>query len=88
MTKSYGTRNHCRMSDSLHPIRAYRQAQTPPMTLEGLAGRIGISKVSLSRIETGKQELSPALAKKVFEATGIPLRELRPDLAGMFEAAE
>lgn len=75
---------------ALHPIRIYRQAQTPVVTLDALAKLVGISKANLSRIETGDQELTTALAKKISDATGIPMRVLCPDLAKIFadEAAQ
>jgi transcriptional regulator with XRE-family HTH domain len=80
------------MDESLHPVRIYRNAQTPPVRLEDLAAKIGITKPSLSRIETGKQPLSVDLAKKISDATDIPMRELCPEIAKMFaptrEAAE
>lgn len=69
-----------------HPIRLYRQAQTPVVTLATLAEQVGISKANLSRIETGDQELTASLAKKLSDVTGIPMRVLCPDLAKMFDA--
>lgn len=73
--------------DSLHPLRAYRERQDPPLTQEQLAGQLGVSKASVSRWETGErkpeQELVPVISRK----TGIPPEELRPDLAFMFAAA-
>ena len=75
------------MTDSaLHPVRSYRQAQMPVMTLGALAEKIGTTEANLSRIETGKQELTTPLAKKISDATGIPMRVLCPDLARMFDA--
>lgn len=67
-----------------HPIRAYRLNQSPPVTLEDLAKRIGTTKPNLSRIETGKQPLSEALMKKLIAETGLSAAALRPDLAKLF----
>lgn len=75
------------MADSIHPIRQYRHKQTPPLPLRTLAAQVGITKVSLSRIETGKQEPSPELWQRLSQETGIPMRELCPKLAAMFETA-
>lgn len=75
------------MADSMHPIRKYRRAQTPRMPLRQLAADVGISKVSLSRIETGKQALTPELAMKFAVRTGIPARVLCPELAALFDQA-
>lgn len=72
------------MADSLHPVRAYRLGQTPPLSLDALAERVGVTKSSLSRIETGKLSLSQDLAIKLSRATGIPMRKLCPELAALF----
>lgn len=72
------------MGTSEHPLRTYRRSQTPPVTLEYLAKRIGTTKPNLSRIETGKQLLSEALLVKLVAETGISAGKLRPDLAAMF----
>lgn len=76
------------MGTSEHPIRTYRLSQTPPLTLEDLAERVGTTKPNLSRIETGKQPLSEALLKKLVAETGISARKLRPDLATLFLPAK
>lgn len=74
------------MDASLHPVRAYRFARKPPVTLGDLARRLRTTKANLSRIETGKQELSVDMLPKLMAATGIAARDLRPDLAKLFEA--
>jgi transcriptional regulator with XRE-family HTH domain len=73
------------MADSTHPVRLYRKAQSPPLALSDLAGDIGVTKATLSRIETGKMPLSVGLATKLRKRTGIPMSVLCPDLAPMFE---
>lgn len=70
--------------DRIHPLRAWRLAQTPPVTLEVLAGRLGTTKASLSRIENGKQVCGFDLVKKVVTETGISARLLRGDIAPLF----
>jgi len=54
------------------------------MTIEALAGRLGITKAQLSRIETGKQRVSDDLLPKLVAATGIAAAKYRPDLAKLF----
>jgi transcriptional regulator with XRE-family HTH domain len=76
------------MGKSGHTIRAYREAQRPPLLLRELAARIGISKASLSRIENGKQELTLDLARRIAATTGVPLRELLPGVAREFATPE
>jgi transcriptional regulator with XRE-family HTH domain len=51
-----------------HPLRAYRKAIG--VTLEDMAGRIGISIASLSRIETGKQRPSLLTLLRIEDETG------------------
>lgn len=78
------------MAESLHPIRAWRQQQEPPVTLEKLATEIESTDATLSRIENGKLELTTDLAARISAYTGIPMRTLCPDIAKLFdqEAAE
>jgi transcriptional regulator with XRE-family HTH domain len=73
------------MVDSIHPIRAYRKAQKPPLSLEELAVDLGTTKATLSRIENGVMDLSVKLAKKIADRTGLSMAVLCPDLAPMFE---
>lgn len=46
-----------------HPLKAYRGRHA--VSLDGLAGRIGTSKATLSRIENGKQAPSLSLIAKL-----------------------
>jgi len=71
----------------VHPVRAFRERER--ISLKGLADLIaaeGIdrpSEAKLSRIENGQKcpvQLLPVLEK----VSGIPAKELRPDLAKMF----
>lgn len=72
------------MDASVHPVRAYRLGQKPPVTLENLAGRVGTTKTTLSRIETGKQPVTDVMLPRLVAETGIPADKLRPDLAKLF----
>jgi transcriptional regulator with XRE-family HTH domain len=72
------------MDASVHPVRAFRLSQKPPLKQEVLAKRIGMSKPHLSRIETGKQRISDHQLPRFVAETGIPARVLRPDLAKLF----
>jgi len=74
------------MTIPLHPVRAYRMNAKPPLKLAALARRIGTTKANLSRIESGKQQPSPELCRKLIAATGISADRLRPDLAALFRA--
>lgn len=77
-------RNHRPMAESGELIRDFRRSRKPKMPQSELATAVGITKASLSRIESGKLALSLDLAKKLSAETGIPMRALLPDLAAMF----
>jgi hypothetical protein len=62
-----------------HPIAKWRRDNC--VTLNELAGRVGISNAALSRYETGKRKPTPKHLQPLYKATGIPPRELRPDIA-------
>jgi len=72
-----------------HPLKAFRDREK--ISLKRLADRVAESGVKrpseakLSRIENGQPcpvDLLPALEK----VTGVPAKEIRPDLAKVFEA--
>jgi transcriptional regulator with XRE-family HTH domain len=71
-----------------HPLRAFRENQHPPLTQEQLAELLGVRKATVSRWETGTRKLDQSKLSDVAEKTGIPARELRPDLAELLGAAE
>lgn len=79
------------MSDT-HPIRQFRQTHKPPISLEKLADLLvaeGVeerpSAAKLSRIETG-QPCPVDLLKPLQKITGVPAKDIRPDLAEIFES--
>lgn len=74
----------------VHPVKAFREREG--ISLKGLADLIAAegldrpSEAKLSRIENGQKcpvQLLPTLEK----VSGIPAKELRPDLAKMFDGA-
>lgn len=64
--------------NGIHPIRAYRRAQTPPLTLSQLAAVFGVDKSTVKRWEEG--HVPAERVPSISEHTGIPRFELRPDL--------
>lgn len=70
--------------DQIHPLRAYRERQDPPLSQEQLADKLGTSKASVSRWETGERKPEVELVPDISAKTGIPPAELRPDLAALF----
>lgn len=70
----------------IHPLKAYRERQNPPLTQEQLADLLGVTKAAVSRWESGERQPDQNLLLHIAEKTGIPPRELRPDLAELFAA--
>lgn len=75
-------------------IRSFRHRER--ISLDDLADRIAgegcgrPSTAKLSRIETGKQPVTPDILAALEKIIGVPAKELRPDLAKHFleEAAQ
>lgn len=72
-----------------HPLKSFREKHDPKLTQEALAGLLGVSKAAVSRWENGIRKPDEDLLTLISERTGIPVGDLRPDLARLFtEAAE
>ncbi len=70
-----------------HPLKNFRSERG--LTQEALAALLEVDPITVSRWETGARRIDEKLLQAVAEKTGIPKRELRPDLAEvMREAAE
>jgi transcriptional regulator with XRE-family HTH domain len=72
--------------DHVHPLKAFREKQQPPLSQEDLAALFGVTKPTVSRWETGTRKIDRDLLEIVAGKTGIDPRELRPDLARLFES--
>lgn len=70
------------------PLRAFRERQTPVLSQSGLAKLLGVSRSIAHRWESGKRQIGVNSLASVSEKTGIPPRELRPDLAEKLEDAQ
>ena len=62
-----------------HPLCEYRSERG--LTLYDVAASTGLSHATLSRIESGAARPGLVALKAIYDATGIPKRHLRPDLA-------
>lgn len=71
------------MSD--HPLKAYRTDRGKSQ--DELAAFLGVSSVTVSRWETGARKIDKDRLAEISKKTGIPARELRPDLAKILEGA-
>lgn len=71
--------------ENIHPLQAFRERQHPPLSQEQLSELLGVGRVTVWRWETGARKVDEELLLKVSELTGIPARDLRPDLAKLFD---
>lgn len=72
---------------SAHPLRAFRDRQTPKLSQKGLAELLGVARETVSRWESGIRNVDDDCLPKVVEKTGIPATELRPDLVRLLAPA-
>lgn len=74
--------------ESIHPLKTYR-GENGALTQQGLADLLNVSRTTVARWETGSRKIGRDSLRAVTEKTGIPARDLRPDLAELMnEAAE
>jgi transcriptional regulator with XRE-family HTH domain len=71
--------------EQVHPLRAYRTRNG--LTQAKLAGSLGVCRETLARWETGASHPDRSLLTNIEAKTGIPAKELRPDLARLIEGA-
>ena len=69
--------------ETVHPLRAFRQRMN--YTQPDAARLLGVSYVTVSRWETGERKIDSELVLKISRLTGIPVAQLRPDLAALFQ---
>lgn len=68
-----------------HPLKTYRTGRD--LTQDALAKELGVSSITISRWETGARKIDTDLLSEISEKTGIPKRQLRPDLAELLAPA-
>ena len=69
-----------------HPLSKYREKHG--ITMVQLAKELGCGQPIISMIEAGTRMPSPVFALQIQKKTGIPFREMRPDLADIFGDAQ
>lgn len=57
-----------------HPLKEWRRAQTPKVTLVALAARLGVTASHLSEVENYKNEPSLDLASRLSDITGVEMK--------------
>jgi DNA-binding XRE family transcriptional regulator len=71
--------------ERIHPLRAYRSRHA--LTQTELAGSLGVARETLARWETGASKPGRVALPTIEAKTGIPAKELRPDLAEILGVA-
>lgn len=70
----------------VHPLKAFRIRQDPPLNKAALAKLLGVPRSSITRWEQGIRYPGKHIVPTIAKRTGIAPAELRPDLAQMFKA--
>lgn len=73
--------------DVVHPLKAYRESQDPPLSQEQLADRLGRSRVTVTRWESGARKPEAEDLIVIHIKLGIAPALIRPDLAKLFSLA-
>lgn len=68
-----------------HPLKIYRLSKEPKQSQEALADELGVARLTVLRWETGERKIDENLLPKIEEKTGIPAKDLRPDLVAKLE---
>jgi transcriptional regulator with XRE-family HTH domain len=75
--------------EGIHPLKAFRERQDPPLSQDDLAGLLGVARETVTRWESGARKIDEKKLPVVAGKTGISPKELRPDLAELLgEAAQ
>lgn len=70
--------------NEIHPIRAYRERQEPPLSQGQFADRIGVTRFTVMRWEGGSP-INEGKVAAVSREIGVPAKQLRPDLVEKHE---
>lgn len=62
-------------------LQSYRKRHEPPLTRTQAAAQVPVSRTTWFRWESGARKIDQDKLPRVAEVTGIPAKELRPDLA-------
>lgn len=64
------------MAENNHPLARWRDRQTPRVTQEALASKLGVWPLTVWRWENGERTPRPKDAKRISDHTGISIGEL------------
>lgn len=74
--------------EHVHPLRAYRKNQQPPLSQKQLADMLGVDRVTVARWEAGTRNVDQERLPAIAERTGIAPAKLRPDLMKLLNAPQ
>lgn len=66
---------------SNHPLKTFREEQTPKLSQEALAKRLGVTRLTVVRWENDVRKIDERKLPDVVRETGLAAEVLRPDLA-------
>lgn len=69
-------------------LKAFRAHHEPPLTPSRAASLVPVSRSTWFRWESGARRIDEEKLPRVVEVTGIPAKELRPDLVKILEPEE
>lgn len=72
----------------VHPLKAYRESQTPPLSQDDLAAQLDVARETVTRWEAGSRKIDDKKLPDVVRLTGIPPGKLRPDLAKLMQSEQ
>lgn len=64
----------------VHPLKAFRRTHTPKLSQAALAEMLGVARLTVLRWENDQRKIDDNLLPTITEKTGIPAKDLRPDL--------
>jgi DNA-binding transcriptional regulator YiaG len=64
-----------------HPLKAFRKQHEPPLSQGDLAAMLQVERETVARWESGVRKIRKERLPEIVRKTGIPARELRPDIA-------
>lgn len=68
-----------------HALKIYREAQSPRLSQANLAEKLGVARFTIIRWESGDRKIDDSFLPEISKRTGIPAKELRPDLIERLE---
>lgn len=76
------------MSDSTHPIAAFRKAQVPPLTQDELGEKIGVDGMTVSRWERGESLPQRKHWPTIERVTGVTPGQMTTAYASLMGAVQ